>query len=175
MVKIISLAESINLLMENKMKIFAISDLHLSNSCDKPMDIFGGNWEGYTDKIIENWKAKVSDDDIVLIAGDISWKAAADRLSTRVSARRMLMIFFMMYVSFPKKFLNSLCFGTGSTAQRIVVLLEGFRKTSFHACALRPLRIPAPPAGCRSRRVYTAVGPRSPWRAFRDRFCDRCW
>lgn len=55
------------------MKIFAISDLHLSNSCDKPMDIFGGNWEGYTDKIIENWNAKVTDGDIVLIAGDISW------------------------------------------------------------------------------------------------------
>lgn len=73
MEEIISLAESINLLMENKMKIFAISDLHLSNSCDKPMDIFGGNWEGYTEKIIENWNSKVSNDDIVLIAGDISW------------------------------------------------------------------------------------------------------
>lgn len=60
------------------MKIFAISDLHLSNSCDKPMDIFGGNWEGYTDKIIENWKAKVSADDIVLIAGDISWAMKLD-------------------------------------------------------------------------------------------------
>ncbi len=55
------------------MKIFAISDLHLSNSCDKPMDIFGGHWEGYTEKIIENWKSKVSTDDIVLVAGDISW------------------------------------------------------------------------------------------------------
>ena len=55
------------------MKIYAISDLHLSNSCDKPMDIFGGHWEGYTEKIILNWKAKVTDDDLVLIAGDISW------------------------------------------------------------------------------------------------------
>ena len=55
------------------MKIFAISDLHLSNSCDKPMDIFGGHWEGYTEKIISNWKAKVTDEDLVLIAGDISW------------------------------------------------------------------------------------------------------
>ncbi len=60
------------------MKIFAISDLHLSNSCDKPMDIFGGNWEGYTDKIIENWKNKVSDGDIVLVAGDISWAMKLD-------------------------------------------------------------------------------------------------
>ena len=55
------------------MKIYAISDLHLSNSCDKPMDIFGGHWEGYTEKIISNWKQKVTDEDLVLIAGDISW------------------------------------------------------------------------------------------------------
>ena len=55
------------------MKIFAISDLHLSGNCDKPMDVFGGNWENYQEKIIENWKNLVSDDDLVLIAGDISW------------------------------------------------------------------------------------------------------
>ena len=55
------------------MKIYAISDLHLSNSCDKPMDVFGGNWENYTEKIQENWKSKISKNDLVLIAGDISW------------------------------------------------------------------------------------------------------
>ena len=60
------------------MKIFALSDLHLSFSCDKPMDIFGGNWENYTDKIQANWKARVKDDDIVLIAGDISWAMRLD-------------------------------------------------------------------------------------------------
>lgn len=55
------------------MKIYAISDLHLSTNCDKPMDVFGGNWEAYTEKIIQNWKSKVKEDDLVLIAGDISW------------------------------------------------------------------------------------------------------
>ncbi len=55
------------------MKIFAISDLHLSTTGDKPMDIFGANWSGYVDRIIADWEEKVSDDDIVLIAGDISW------------------------------------------------------------------------------------------------------
>ncbi len=55
------------------MKIFAISDLHLSNSCDKPMDVFGGHWENYVSKISENWKNKISQDDLVLVAGDISW------------------------------------------------------------------------------------------------------
>ncbi len=55
------------------MKIFAISDLHISTSTDKPMDIFGGNWVGYMEKIRADWQSKVTDEDIVLIGGDISW------------------------------------------------------------------------------------------------------
>lgn len=55
------------------MKVFAISDLHLSIFNPKPMDIFGGAWENYVDKIAAAWNAKVSDEDLVLIAGDISW------------------------------------------------------------------------------------------------------
>ena len=55
------------------MKIFAISDLHLCISGAKPMEIFGDGWLGYLDKIKEDWNSKVSDDDIVLVAGDISW------------------------------------------------------------------------------------------------------
>ncbi len=55
------------------MKIFAISDLHLSVNNDKPMDIFGPVWDGYLDKIFAQWKEKVSDEDLVLMAGDLSW------------------------------------------------------------------------------------------------------
>lgn len=55
------------------MKVFAISDLHLSLHNPKPMDIFGPAWEGYLDKIFSDWKEKVSNDDIVLLAGDFSW------------------------------------------------------------------------------------------------------
>ena len=55
------------------MRIFAISDLHLSINNPKPMDIFGPTWEGYLDKIFADWQEKISDDDIVLIPGDISW------------------------------------------------------------------------------------------------------
>jgi predicted phosphohydrolase len=55
------------------MAIYAIADLHLSFKADKPMDIFGDNWVGYVDKIKENWKNLITDDDIVLIAGDVSW------------------------------------------------------------------------------------------------------
>lgn len=55
------------------MSIFAISDLHLSFGTNKPMDIFGENWIGHSEKIKENWIKQVKDDDIVLLPGDFSW------------------------------------------------------------------------------------------------------
>lgn len=60
------------------MKIFAISDLHISTNTNKPMDVFGGNWVNYLDKIFADWKEKVSDDDLVLIGGDVSWAMNID-------------------------------------------------------------------------------------------------
>lgn len=63
------------------MRIFALSDPHLSFMCDKPMDIFGGNWEGYTEKIKEKWCKKVQNDDVVLVAGDISWAMRLEEVS----------------------------------------------------------------------------------------------
>ena len=53
--------------------IYSISDLHLGNNVDKPMDVFGKKWEGHFDKIKKDWFEKVSEDDVVLISGDISW------------------------------------------------------------------------------------------------------
>ncbi len=56
------------------MNVFSISDLHLSGLSDKPMDVFGKGWENHFEKIKSDWRKKVlSDDDIVLIAGDVSW------------------------------------------------------------------------------------------------------
>lgn len=55
------------------MNVYAIGDLHLSATADKPMAVFGGNWEGHFEKIKSDWLATVKDGDIVLIAGDISW------------------------------------------------------------------------------------------------------
>lgn len=55
------------------MKIFAISDLHISRTSDKPMEVFGGNWVGYLDKIKADWTKKAAEGDVVLIPGDISW------------------------------------------------------------------------------------------------------
>lgn len=54
------------------MRVFAISDLHLPFGKNKPMDIFGG-WDNYTDRIYENWQKIVSDEDTVVLPGDLSW------------------------------------------------------------------------------------------------------
>ena len=56
-----------------RMKVFAISDLHLSGVKEKPMNIFGEVWEGHFEKISADWRAKVTDEDVVLIGGDTSW------------------------------------------------------------------------------------------------------
>ncbi|WP_341877547.1 metallophosphoesterase [Defluviitalea saccharophila] len=55
------------------MSIYAIGDLHLSGAVDKPMDKFGKNWENHARKIKMNWLEIISDEDTVLIPGDISW------------------------------------------------------------------------------------------------------
>ena len=55
------------------MKIFAIGDLHLPGGDMKPMDVFGPHWENHFERIAEDWRAKVTDGDVVLIPGDISW------------------------------------------------------------------------------------------------------
>lgn len=55
------------------MAIYAISDLHLSFSTNKPMNIFGDNWDNHEKKIKENWLKTVKEDDTVLLPGDFSW------------------------------------------------------------------------------------------------------
>lgn len=60
------------------MKVFAISDLHLSSAVEKPMDIFGDGWQNHFTKISEDWAKKVTDDDVVLLGGDMSWGLTLD-------------------------------------------------------------------------------------------------
>ena len=55
------------------MAVFTIADLHLSNSTNKPMDIFGPKWENHAERLRENWQNLVNPEDTVIIAGDISW------------------------------------------------------------------------------------------------------
>lgn len=55
------------------MSLYAIGDLHFSTAVNKPMNIFGDNWENHEKKIIDSWNSKVNKNDTVLIVGDTSW------------------------------------------------------------------------------------------------------
>ena len=55
------------------MTIYTIGDLHLSFNENKPMSIFGENWEGYEEKVKENWTKLVKEEDMVVLPGDFSW------------------------------------------------------------------------------------------------------
>lgn len=54
-------------------KLFAIGDLHLPGGQDKPMDIFGDGWAGHPERIRTAWLQRVTEEDVVLVPGDLSW------------------------------------------------------------------------------------------------------
>jgi len=58
--------------------IWAIADIHASpldptGEPKKPMEVFGKHWEGHVERIESAWSALVSDDDTVIVAGDLDW------------------------------------------------------------------------------------------------------
>ncbi|MGK0289701.1 MAG: putative phosphohydrolase [bacterium] len=55
------------------MKIWAISDTHLSHNDSRTMNQFGDIWINHPAKIMENWSRVVSYQDIVFVTGDLSW------------------------------------------------------------------------------------------------------
>ena len=54
------------------MALYAIGDLHLCLGAPKPMDIFGGNWTGYMDKLKDGMSV-ITDADTTVLLGDLSW------------------------------------------------------------------------------------------------------
>ncbi len=62
------------------MALFAMSDLHLSHYKEKPMDIFDEVWKNHTEKIWTNWNDIVSDNDTVIVNGDLSWGMTMDEV-----------------------------------------------------------------------------------------------
>ena len=54
------------------MALYVIGDTHLSEGCDKPMDVFGGAWQGYREKLLDGLSV-LRDEDVLLICGDFSW------------------------------------------------------------------------------------------------------
>lgn len=62
------------------MAIYTIADLHLSinDQTNKSMEVFGSRWNGYVDKLVYHWKNTVTDQDTVIVPGDISWALSLD-------------------------------------------------------------------------------------------------
>ncbi len=54
------------------MALYAIGDTHLSLSASKPMDVFGGAWTGYVEKLRQGFAA-LKQEDTVVLCGDLSW------------------------------------------------------------------------------------------------------
>lgn len=54
------------------MALFAIGDLHLSLNGEKSMEVFGGRWSDYENKIIRGFSL-LNDDDVCVLCGDIAW------------------------------------------------------------------------------------------------------
>ena len=62
------------------MALYAIGDLHLCLGAPKPMDVFGGAWIGYMDKLQQGLSV-IEPDDTTVLLGDLSW--ALDLPSSR--------------------------------------------------------------------------------------------
>lgn len=78
------------------MSLYAIGDLHLCLGAPKPMDIFGGNWVGYMDKL-ESSLSVIQPEDTTVLLGDLSWsldlndaKADFDWIS-RIPGRKIIL------------------------------------------------------------------------------------
>lgn len=54
------------------MALYAIGDLHLCLGAPKPMDVFGGNWQGYMQKLEEGLSV-IQENDTLVLLGDLSW------------------------------------------------------------------------------------------------------
>ena len=117
------------------MSLFAIADTHLSFGTNKPMDTFNG-WENYTEKLQKNWNNLVSDDDYVVIAGDISWAMNFDELYNdfkfinNLNGKKIIIKgnhdYWWNTVSKMNKFINENGFNTISFLYNNAVEFDGF-------------------------------------------------
>ena len=56
------------------MSLYVIADLHLATAdASKSMEVFGKRWLNYIEKLNNNWRRVITENDTVVIPGDISW------------------------------------------------------------------------------------------------------
>jgi hypothetical protein len=66
------------------MRVFAISDLHLSFSGKKPMDLFGEHWKDHHIQVERAWREAVLPEDVVCLSGDFSWASKPDEVKVEL-------------------------------------------------------------------------------------------
>ena len=66
------------------MRVFAISDLHLSFSGKKPMDLFGEHWTDHHTQVERAWREAVAPEDVVCLSGDFSWASKLDEVKVEL-------------------------------------------------------------------------------------------
>jgi predicted phosphohydrolase len=66
------------------MSLFTIADLHLStlDTTGKSMEVFGESWRDYTTRLANSWRRLVTDDDTVVIPGDVSWALSLEEATS---------------------------------------------------------------------------------------------
>ena len=90
------------------MSLYAIGDLHFSTSVNKPMNIFGSNWDGHEKKIIDNWKEVVKEEDMVLVLGNHDyWWTTVTSLNKLYEDMRFIQTNFYEYKDY------AICGGRG--------------------------------------------------------------
>lgn len=60
------------------MALYTIGDLHLSLGAPKPMDVFGGKWVGYMEKLTQGLSV-IQPEDTTVLCGDLSWALGLDQ------------------------------------------------------------------------------------------------
>lgn len=141
------------------MAIFAISDLHLSLSGDKPMDVFGHKWENYTEKMRKMWNSIVKEDDAVIVPGDISWATYIDDAVAdfdyidKLNGRKLILKgnhdYWWTTKNKMNAFLKSHGFDTVEILQNDAVMHDG---TAI--CGTRGWEIPHPDCEGENRKIY---------------------
>ncbi len=107
------------------MALYAIGDTHLSLDGSKPMTIFSG-WDAYVERLEKNWRNLVSDEDTVVIPGDISWamsleQAAADfAFLHRLPGRKLILKGNHDYWWCTRRKMDAFLADNGFTSLRIV-------------------------------------------------------
>ena len=78
------------------MALYAIGDLHLCLGAPKPMDIFGGVWSGYMQKLEDGIRV-ICEEDTTILLGDLSWALGLDAAKTdfawidRIPGRKIIL------------------------------------------------------------------------------------